>query len=72
MALWLDIGPRAIASAQELGRYPIPQPAFAPVDRAVANQFVLDARDKDKTLPAPPRARPSVRGRYWNLYGQCV
>jgi hypothetical protein len=71
MALWLDIGPRAIASAQELGRYPIPQPAFAPVSRAVANQFVLDARDKDKTLPAPPRARPSVRGRYWNLYGEC-
>ncbi|HMJ34348.1 MAG TPA: hypothetical protein VK501_10555 [Baekduia sp.] len=71
LALWLDIPPRDVVSAQELGRYPRRPSALAPVSRAVADQFVLDARDKDRALPAPPRSRLSVRGRYWNLYGAC-
>jgi hypothetical protein len=71
LALWMDIPPRNVFSAQELGRYPRLPSALAPVSRAVADQFVLDARDKDRTLPAPPRSRLSVGGRYWNLYGAC-
>jgi hypothetical protein len=72
MALWMDIRPSHISSAQELGRYPRSGPAFAPVSPAVADQFVLDARDKDRALPDPPSNRLSERGRYWNLYGECV
>lgn len=71
MALWLDIPPSHVHSAQELGRYPPLPPAFAPASRAVADQFVLDARDKDRALPEPPANRLSERGRYWNLYGEC-
>lgn len=72
MALWMNISPRRVASAQELGRYPVPQSAFAPVSRAVADQFVLDARDKDRTLPPPPSWGKPVRGRYWSLWGICI
>jgi hypothetical protein len=72
MALWMDISPRRVASAQELGRYPVPGSAFAPVDRAVADQFVLDARDKDRTLPSPPRWGKPLRGRFWDLWGYCI
>jgi hypothetical protein len=73
MALWLDLRPRKVVSAQELGRYPYSAAAFVPVSPAVADQFVLDARDKDRTLPPPPPAyrAPSTRGRYWDLYGGC-
>jgi hypothetical protein len=73
MALWLDLRPRKVFSAQELGRYPYSADAFVPVSRAVADQFVLDARDKDRTLPPPPSAyrAPSTRGRSWDLYGGC-
>jgi hypothetical protein len=73
MALWLDLRPRMVFSAQELGRYPASARAFAPVSRAVADQFVLDARDKDRTLPRPPAGyrTPTAHGRYWDLYGGC-
>jgi hypothetical protein len=73
MALWLDLRPRMISSAQELGRYPVSTDAFSPVSSAVADQFVLDARDKDRTLPPPPSKyrEPTAHGRYWNLYGGC-
>jgi hypothetical protein len=73
MALWLDLRPRMISSAQELGRYPVAVDAFSPVSRAVADQFVLDARDKDRTLPPPPSGyrAPTAHGRYWDLYGGC-
>jgi hypothetical protein len=73
MALWLDLRPRMISSAQELGRYPVSVDAFSPVSRAVADQFVLDARDKDRTLPPPPSEHhaPTAHGRYWDFYGGC-
>jgi hypothetical protein len=67
LALWTDRRPRAIRAAQEDGRYV--EPAFVPASPRIADQFVLDARDKDKTLPPPPPGRPDVRGRYWLLYG---
>jgi hypothetical protein len=67
LALWTDRRPGAVASAQETGRYA--PPAFVPATPAIAAQFVLDARDKDRALPPPPAGRPAVRGRYWSLYG---
>jgi hypothetical protein len=70
LALWMDIPPRRVYSGQELGHYP-PVSIFAPVSRAVADQFVLDSSDQDRALPEPPRNRLSQHGRYWDLYGEC-
>ena len=58
IALWTDRRPSAIRSAQEDRRYGTP--AFVPQTPAIADQFVLDARDKDKTLPPAPRATGAV------------
>ena len=66
LALWTGRRPAQVRSAQELHRY-VP-PAFVPASKAVAAQFVLDARDKDRTLPPPPPGRPRAAGRYWRLY----
>ncbi|MDX6726123.1 MAG: hypothetical protein QOK49_928 [Baekduia sp.] len=70
LALWTDRRPAQIGSAQEHGGYVIP--AFVPVSQAVANEFILDQRDKDRALPPPPAGNPSRRGRYWLLYSAWV
>jgi len=67
LALWTDRRPRAIRAAQETGRY-VP-PAFVPASARIAGQFVLDARDRVRALPPAPAGAPTVRGRYWWLYG---
>jgi hypothetical protein len=67
IALWTDRRASTIRSAQEDGRYGTP--AFVPQSQAIANQFVLDAHDKEKTLPPAPRATEGVSGRYWQLLG---
>ncbi len=69
LALWTDRRPGDVGSAQETGRYA--PPAFVPVSRAVADRFVLNARDKDKRLPPTPTAAPAARGAYWLLFGTC-
>jgi hypothetical protein len=69
LALWTDRRPSAIVSAQETGRYV--GSAFVPTSPAIADQFVLDARDKDRALPPAPRATPSVSGRSWSLFDLC-
>jgi hypothetical protein len=66
LALWTDRRPRQIVSAQELGRYG--RAAFVPASPAIARQFILDARDKDKALPPAPAGPPAARGRYWTFY----
>jgi hypothetical protein len=70
LALWTGIAPRALRSAQELGRWE--GTSIVPVSRAVADQFVLDARDKDRSLPPPPpaSARDAVL-RYWTIHRAC-
>jgi hypothetical protein len=70
LALWTHRRPRQIASAQERGRYT--GTAFVPASPAIAAQFILDARDKDRALPPAPRLQPSVRGRYWVVYDTCA
>jgi hypothetical protein len=71
VALWTGLRPREIRSAQELGRWIAP--AIVPTSQAVADQFVLDARDKDRALPPLP---PTTDGydevlRYWRIVGAC-
>jgi hypothetical protein len=69
LALWTDTRPSAIVSAQETGSWP--GTAFFPVSAAVADQFVLDARDKDRSLPEPPQSLSTDRGRYWDVAEDC-
>jgi hypothetical protein len=69
LALWTDRRPSAIVSAQETGAYS--GSAFVPASPAVAAQFVLDARDKDRALPPAPTVAPSETGHFWRLYDAC-
>ena len=71
LALWTGRRPRDIRSAQEQRTYAFP--AFIPTSQETADQFVLDARDKDRVLPPPPgdAVAPDDRGRYWLLYDGC-
>jgi hypothetical protein len=68
LALWTDRRPTQIRSAQEEGRYGLP--AFVPRSQAIANEFVLDASDKEKALPpAPASENNELVGRFWGLFG---
>jgi hypothetical protein len=69
IALWTDRRPADIVSAQESGSYS--GSAFVPASKAIADQFVLDARDKDQALPPAPSGTPSVGGHYWGLFDLC-
>jgi hypothetical protein len=69
LALWSDRRPQDIDSAQELGRYR--GLAFVPATPAIADQFVLDARDADRTLPPPPAAPLAERSRWWLVFRAC-
>jgi len=64
IALWTGARPRAVVSAQEAGRYV--GLAFVPVSPEVADEFVLDARDKTRALPPAPPALSTDRGTYWD------
>jgi hypothetical protein len=53
LALWLELDPRAIVDAQDglppRGSY------LAPATEQVARDYILDRRDRDKRIPAPPK-----------------
>jgi hypothetical protein len=71
LALWAGMPPRDIRSAQELGRWE--GTSIAPASDAVADQFVLDARDKDRSLPPLPAHDVEIhRGRYWVVSSACT
>lgn len=70
IALWGDLRPSEIRSAQEIGRWQ--GASIVPISPAVADQFVLDARDKDRTLPPfPPRDTSDTVYRYWRTSDMC-
>ena len=52
LALWLKLDPRALADAQDGlpggGSYLVPATA------AVARDYILDRRDRDRRVPPPP------------------
>jgi hypothetical protein len=71
VALWTGVRPGEIRSAQETGRWT--DPSIVPTSQKVAEQFVLDARDKDRGLPPFPPATDGYDQvlRYWRIVGAC-
>jgi hypothetical protein len=71
IALWGGVAPRDIRSAQETGRWE--GTSILPTSLAVANQFVLDAHDKERTLPPfPPHGDDYDEVlRYWRIQDAC-
>ena len=70
LALWTGIRPAEIRSAQETGRWD--GASIVPASPRVARQFVLDARDKDRSLPPiPPERSYDETLRYWGVRGAC-
>jgi hypothetical protein len=62
--------PRDLRSAQEAGRWV--GASIIPTSDAVARQFVLDARDKDRALPTPPSSDYGNETlRYWRITRGC-
>ena len=52
LALWLDVSPRAIVDAQ--AGLPATGSYLVPATAQVARDYILDPRDRDKRIPAPP------------------
>ncbi|HWH94018.1 MAG TPA: hypothetical protein VNT03_09165 [Baekduia sp.] len=71
LALWAGIRPQDLRSAQETHRWE--GASIVPASPQVAQQFVLDARDKDRTLPPipAPRGGSDRTWRYWGVRGAC-
>lgn len=72
LALWTGLPPSEFHSVQGLRYWP--PPSISPTSQSVADQFILDARDRDKRLPPLPRADGTIsdaQGRYWAITGAC-
>jgi hypothetical protein len=70
VALWRDVPPGTIADAQEAppqsGSYLLPRTA------EVARDYILDPRDLDQRVPAPPKGFQEVAAsRSWRAYALC-
>ena len=60
LALWLDVSPRAIVDAQ--AGLPATGSYLVPATAQVARDYILDPRDRDKRIPAPPAGDTAARG----------
>ncbi|MBI5104545.1 MAG: hypothetical protein HZB46_06100 [Solirubrobacterales bacterium] len=67
VALWSGIAPADVLPFGD-PRSDDATAAFAPTSRRVAEQFVLDKRDRTATDITPRRGRPDERGRFWNVW----
>jgi hypothetical protein len=66
LALWLGAPADAIAPAQD--RVPARGAYLVPASPQVARDYILDPRDLDRTIPAPPAAfSPRAANRSWRL-----
>jgi hypothetical protein len=70
LALWTGRQPRDIGVAQVSGT-PARGTYFAPASAAVASDFVLDRRDRNRRLPPPPKTKDVLRGKWWTVYRRC-
>ncbi len=70
LALWLDLEPKRIVSAQE--RRPARGTWITPADAAVARDYVLDPRDRDRRIvPPPPGFAPAGADDAWRVATRC-
>jgi hypothetical protein len=70
LALWLDVDPESVISAQE--RRPPRGTWVTPADRAVARDYVLDPRDRDRRIvPPPPGYRAAGANESWRVLTRC-
>ena len=70
LALWLDLRPQRIVSAQE--QRPRRGTWVVPADRAVAHDYVLDPRDLDKRIvPPPPGFARAGADASWRVFARC-
>lgn len=68
LALWLQRDPRALVDAQEDG-LPRHGSYIVPATARVARDYILDRRDRDRRIPAPPGDWPAARrNESWRLY----
>jgi hypothetical protein len=71
LALWLDVAPRDVRVAAEEG-LPRRGTYFLPASPEAAEDFILDRRDLDRSVPpAPPRWRRVARGEAWVVVARC-
>ena len=71
LALWLDLDPRRVVSAQERrtarGTY------VRPATPTVAHDYILDPRDEDQSVaPPPPTFHLAGGNRSWLVYKRCA
>jgi hypothetical protein len=70
LALWLDVAPRTVVSAQE--ERPARGTWVTPATPAVARDYVLDPRDLDKRIvPPPPGFAPAGADASWRVFTRC-
>ena len=60
LALWLDRPPQSFATAQDTA--PTRGVLLQPASARVAEDYILDPRDRDRSVPAPPAAFRRVDG----------
>jgi hypothetical protein len=71
LALWLKQAPEDIVDAQSKG-IPPRGTYISPRTQEVARRYILDARDRDKRVPAPPASFPQVRANAsWRVSAGC-
>jgi len=70
LALWLKLDPSEVADAQS--RPPLRGTYVMPATADVAQAYILDRRDRDKRVPAPPRGFERVRANAaWIVFARC-
>jgi hypothetical protein len=72
LALWLGLDPGVIVDAQEDG-LPRTGSYLVPADAKVARDYILDRRDRDRSIARPPRRyRLRERNGMWRLHEATV
>ncbi|MBJ7521360.1 MAG: hypothetical protein JHC84_16790 [Solirubrobacteraceae bacterium] len=67
VALWTGGQPEEVAVTTGAP----PQTSFVPRTREIADDFILDARDRDRTLPEPIPDVPATTTRFWTASARC-
>lgn len=70
VALWRDIAPDRVVVAQDDG-YPGRGTRLAPASATVADDFVLDRRDRNRALPPVPAGGDREQRQFWVVDRRC-